>query len=134
MKNTFFLLSLLFLVAACDDGSKKQIEALKQETMAVHDEAMKDLAEMNRVSRKLKEFQIVATMTPEQSARFTEVLVAIDRADAGMSAWMGEYKDPEGKPADEAILYLQDQKQKIEKNRDDIRAALNEGKKLLPQQ
>lgn len=134
MKNILGITALLLLLIACDDGSKKQIEILKQETMSVHDEAMKDLAEMNRVSRKLKEFLIVATMTSEQSARFTEALVAIDKADAGMSAWMSEYKDPDDKPADEAIRYLQDQKQKIEKNRDDIRAALGEGKKLLPQE
>ena len=128
---TFAVFALLF--AACDDGSKKQIEALKKETMDVHDEAMKDLADMNRVSRKLKEFLTTATMTPEQSEKFTAALTAIEKADEDMTAWMSAYEDPKGVPPAEAIRYLQEQKQKIEKNRDDIRAALAAGKKLLPQ-
>lgn len=132
MKHIFPLAVLVLLFASCDDGSKKQIETLKKETMDVHDEAMKDLAEMNRVSRKLKDFMMVATMTPEQSEQFTSTLSAIDKADDDMTAWMSAYEDPEGMPPAEAIHYLQEQKQKMEKNRDDIRAALAAGKKLLP--
>lgn len=134
MKQIFTLAVFVLFFAACDDGSKKQIETLKKETMDVHDEAMKDLAEMNRVSRKLKDFLTTATMTPEQSAEFTASLAAIEKADNDMTAWMSTYEDPEGVPPAEAIRYLQEQKQKMEKNRDDIRAALEAGKKLLPQE
>ena len=133
MKQIFSLIALVFLFAACDDGKKKQIETLKKETMAVHDEAMKDLADMNRVSRQLKEFMIVATMLPEQSEQFTAAFAKMEKAESDMMNWMSGYKEPEGVPAKEVIAYLQDQKQKIEKNRDDIRAALEAGKKLLPQ-
>jgi len=132
MKNILCVALLLALFAACDDG-KKQIETLKKETMAVHDEAMKDLADMNRVSRQLKEFMIVATMLPEQSEQFTAAFAKMEKAETDMMNWMSEFKEPEGAPAKEVIAYLQDQKQKIEKNRDDIRAALEAGKKLLPQ-
>ena len=133
MKQIFSLIALVLLFAACDDGSKKQIEALKKETMAVHDEAMKDMADMNRVSRKLKDYMTVATMTPEQSEQFTAALAAIEKADDDMTAWMGSYEDPEGQEPAAAMQYLQEQKQKMEKNRADIRAALEAGKKLLPQ-
>lgn len=131
MKRIFCLAALLTMLAACNDGNKKQIEALKKETMDIHDEAMKDLAEMNRVSRKLKEFMISAMMTPEQSAQYTSVLAVIDKADEDMTNWMRDYEEPKNTPAAEAIRYLEDQKQKIAKNRDDIRAALEAGKKLL---
>jgi hypothetical protein len=133
MKQILSLVALLFCLAACEDGSKKQIETLKKETMDIHDEAMKDLASMNRMSRKLKDFMVVATMTPEQSQVFTKTLVAIEKADDDMSAWMSAYRDPKGVPAADAILYLQDQKSKIEKNRDDIRSALKAGEELLAQ-
>lgn len=133
MKQIFSLTVLVLLLAGCSDSSKQQIETLKKETMDIHDEAMKDLAEMNRTSRKLKEFLTVATMTPEQSQQFTSVLAAIEKADDDMTAWMSAYEDPKGMSSAEAISYLQDQKQKMEKNRDDIRAALEAGKKLLPQ-
>jgi len=133
MKQIFSLTVLVLILVGCSDGSKKQIEALKKETMDIHDEAMKDLAEMNRTSRKLKEFLTVATMTPEQSQQFTSVLADIEKADDEMTTWMSAYEDPKGMSSAEAVHYLQEQKQKIEKNRDDIRAALEAGKKLLPQ-
>jgi hypothetical protein len=72
-------------------------------------------------------------MTPEQSKKFTAALTAIEKADDDMTAWMSAYKEPEGVPPAEAMRYWQEQKQKMEKIRDDIRAALATGKKLLPQ-
>ncbi|MBV6442651.1 MAG: hypothetical protein DYG98_05495 [Haliscomenobacteraceae bacterium CHB4] len=132
MKKILCLSTILLLLAACEDGSKQQIETLKKETMDIHDEAMKDIATMNRVSRKLKEFMTVATMTPEQSEQFTAALAAIEKADDDMTAWMSAYEDPKGMQSAEAIRYLEEQKQKITKNRDDIRAALEAGQKLLP--
>ena len=134
MKHILCLTVLVLSLAACNDGNKQQIETLKKETMDIHDEAMKDMADMNRVSRKLKDFMIVATMTPEQSEQFTAALAAIEKADDDMSAWMSAYEDPKDMSPADAVRYLQDQKQKIEKNRDDIRAALEAGKKLLPQE
>lgn len=125
-------MTLSALLFACDDGSKKQIEALKKETMSIHDEAMKDLAEMNRTSRQIKDFMISATMTPEQSEKYTAALAAIEKADEDMTNWMRDYKDPKGAAAAEAIRYLEEQKQKITKNHEDIRAALATGKRLLP--
>lgn len=131
MKRFFNLLFLAVYMTACEDSSKKQIEVLKKETMDIHDEAMKDLADMNRTSRKIRDFMMVATMTPEQSERYTAALAAIEKADDDMTAWMSAYEDPKDAKPEEAIRYLQEQKQKMEKNRDDIRAALTAGKKLL---
>ena len=131
MKRFLTLPLLVVWLLACDDGSKKQIEVLKKETMDIHDDAMKDLADMNRTSRKIKDFMMVATMTPEQSEHYTAALTAIEKADDDMTAWMSAYEEPKDAKPEEAIRYLQEQKQKMEKNRDDIRAALTAGKKLL---
>jgi hypothetical protein len=134
MKQILCLSAFILLLAACDDGSKKQIETLKKETMDIHDKAMKDLADMNRVSRKLKDHMMVATMTPEQSEVFTAALAAIEKADDDMTAWMGAYEDPEGQEPAAAIQYLQAEKQNMEKNHADIRAATEAGRKLLPEE
>lgn len=134
-----FILTMVFAVSCAnpqnDQKAKAQaeVEALTKETENIHDEAMKEMADMNRLGRQLKDYMISATMTPEQAAKFTEALVAMEKAEADMMAWMTQYKEPQDKPADEAIRYLQEQKQKIETNRNDIRAALEAGKKLLPQ-
>ncbi|MCC6282759.1 MAG: hypothetical protein IT262_19295 [Saprospiraceae bacterium] len=124
--------SVGLLLSACNSAQKKEIEALDKETMAIHDEAMKEMADMNRTSRAIKTFLTTATMTPEQSAVFSEALINMEKAEADMMAWMAQYKSPENKPAEEALAYLKDQKAKISKNRDDIHAALEAGKKLLP--
>lgn len=130
----FLMLSgsiVLFLIAC--NGSKKEIAALDKETMAIHDEAMKEMADMNRTSRAIKTFLTTATMTPEQSAVYSEALLSMEKAEADMMAWMAQYQSPEDKPEKEALAYLKEQKARISKNRDDIHAALEAGKKLLPQ-
>lgn len=119
------------LLSACDNSSKA-VKALDKETMDIHDEAMKEMAEMNRVSREIKTFLTTALMTPEQSAVYSEVLTNMEKAEAAMMAWMTQYESPKDKPEAEALAYLKDQKAKITKNRDDIHAALEAGKKLLP--
>lgn len=117
------------LLSACGDD-KKQIETLTKETETIHDETMKDMADMNRVARELKQTMISATMTPEQSAVYTQVLDNMGKAENEMMEWMKNYKTTDEMPGSEAIKYLQDQKMQIEKNRASIKAALEAGLKL----
>ncbi len=124
--------SVGLLFTACNSAQKKEVETLDKETMAIHDEAMKEMADMNRTSRAIKTFLTTATMTPEQSAVYSEALLNMEKAESDMMAWMAQYKSPEDKPAAEALDYLKEQKVKITKNRDDIHAALEAGKKLMP--
>lgn len=129
------LLTALVLFAAMTacDGNKKKIEALTQETNTIHDEAMKDMAEMNRTARAIKEFMMSATMTPEQSQVYADVLQAIGTAENNMMSWMSQYKEPEGQPAADAIKYLEAQKTLIQQNHEEIKKATADGKKLLGQ-
>jgi len=129
MKKTAILfLSMLFFVAC--DNDKKQIEALTKETETIHDEAMKDMADMNRVARELKQTMMAAMMNPEQSAAYAEALTAMGKAENDMMDWMKNYKSPDEMPSAEALKYIQEQKALMEKNRADLRAALDAGKKL----
>lgn len=107
-------------------------KTLSKEAEDIHDEAMKDMAEMNRVGRQVKDVMKRAKMTKETLDKYTAVLVAMDKAEADMMTWMTQYKEPENQ-TDESLRYLQEQKQKIEQNRSDIRAALEAGKKLVSQ-
>ncbi|HOY04598.1 MAG TPA: hypothetical protein PLO67_04290 [Saprospiraceae bacterium] len=122
-----------FFLPACN-GALKEIQALDKETKEIHDSAMNDLAEMNRVSLAIKAFLTTALMTPEQSAKYSKVLSDMEKAESDMMEWMSKNEPVEGKPEKEALAYLKDQKAKITKNRDDIRAATEAGKKLLPAQ
>jgi len=128
LKTGLFLLFLL-PITACDND-KKQVDTLYKETEVIHDEAMKDLADMNRVARAIKDTLRVSTMTAEQSAVFTEALSTMGKAEDDMMAWMKNFKSPDELPSPEALKYLKEQKSLIEQNRADIRAALEAGKKL----
>lgn len=132
MRPFLMLFSSIALIVVACNGSQKEIAALDKATMDIHDEAMKEMADMNRTSRALKAFVSTALMTPEQSAPYSEVLLRMENAETGMMNWMTQYKSPEDMPAEQALAYLQDQKMKITKNRDDIHDALEAGKKLLP--
>jgi hypothetical protein len=125
---SILLLSLFFFTSCNND--QKQIDTLFHETEVIHDAAMKDMADMNRVARELKTFMISATMTPEQSAVYTTVLDNIGKAENEMMEWMKGFKKPDELAPADAIQYLQDQKSKIEKNHSNIKAALEAGKKL----
>jgi hypothetical protein len=120
------------LAVACNN-SKKQVETLQKETEDLHDVAMKDLAEMNRVAAQLKDFLIAATMTPDQSATYTDLLTTMGNVENEMMAWMANYKAPTDMPAADALKYLENQKNLIEQNHIAILAATEQGKKLLPE-
>ncbi len=117
------------LFTACNND-KKQVETLIKETETIHDEAMKDMADMNRVARELKQTMIAAMMTPEQNAVYTDVLDKMGNAENGMMDWMKNYKSPDDMSSADALKYIQEQKTLIEKNRVDIKAALEAGMKL----
>ncbi len=125
------LLLFSFLLFTACNNDKKQIEALITSTTELHDNAMKDLADMNRVARELKQTIAAATMTPEQSALYTTALESMGKAENDMMEWMKNYKLQEDMPAADKIKYLQEQKALIEKNGVEIKAALETGKKLM---
>lgn len=131
-------ISMLFVLAgfflpACN-GAQKEIDALDKENKEIHDSAMNDLAAMNKVSLDIKAFLTTALMTPEQSAKYSKVLSDMEKAESDMMEWMSKNEPVKDKPAAEALAYLKDQKAKITQNRNDIRAATEAGKKLLPTQ
>jgi hypothetical protein len=114
-----------------DSTAPTPLKTLEQETMRIHDEAMAEMADMNRVRREIKDFMTRAKMTPEAMKQWQQALTDIEKAEEGMMNWMAGYKEPAGQPEADALKYLQEQKDKIAQNQADIRAALAAGKKLL---
>lgn len=102
--------------------------------MAVHDTAMKDMAEMSRTGRALKQILAETDTLPANKAKRDSIavtLVAIEKADADMMDWMQQYRKPDEKSVEEAVAYLNEQKQKIEQNLRDIQAATAAGRQFL---
>lgn len=123
-------LAFVFIDQSSKDGG---LETLQTETMRIHDEAMKDMADMNRVGRALKkELGNLDSLAPRRDT-IRQVLGQMKKAEEDMYNWMRNYAPPENEPAEKAKRYLQDQKQKIEQNQRDMKAALEAGQKLQQQ-
>lgn len=125
--TAFLCLAFVFFTQNQKDDS---LEILKTETMRIHDEAMKDMADMNRVGRALKkELGSLDSLAPRRDV-IRQVLGQMKKAEEDMYDWMRNYTPPENEPVEKAKRYLENQKQKIEQNQRDMKAALEAGRSL----
>ena len=132
-KLRFFValvLPMMILGTSCND--RKAVEELKDATMAVHDEAMKELGAMNSVARGLKAtMNSLDSLSPER-IEIKNTISDMEKAESEMMDWMAQYRAPaKDMPKEEALKYLQGQKTLMEKNLEDIRAAKNRGEKVI---
>ncbi len=114
------------VLVSCND--RKEVEALKAETMRIHDEAMKDMGPLNAMARNIKkELAALDSLAPQRDS-LLQVASKLESAETEMMDWMKNYKDPaDDMPKEAAVKYLQEQKTAIEKNLKNIQAAI--GKK-----
>lgn len=124
------LLVLSILPAACGED-RSAVTALQKETEEVHDVAMRDLADMNRVKRSLKaELTQLDSLAPRRDSTLS-VLALMETADADMMSWMSNYQPPaDTMPLEAALDYLKKEKEKISANANMIRAAMEAGRQL----
>jgi hypothetical protein len=118
----YFAFALLFLLG-CQSKTDCEITKLQTETENIHDEAMKDLASMNRKGREIKKMMEVARLTEEANKAYLDTLGSMNKAETDMYDWMRNYKPPT-KDAPNAKAYLLEQKAKIQANADHIRSLI----------
>ena len=126
---------LCFVLAAFTSCEKKGNQQLYDEVMAIHDEVM---PKMDDIRRYKKDFQAeIANNSNITEARKTQLessIVMLDSAGDGMMKWMRAFDpiaDSEGE--EKAREYLEDQKNRINKVKEDMLKALEEAKKLKGQ-
>lgn len=114
------MLSLLGM-AACSPSPQKKVEVLQQEVLDLHDSAM---AKMGALYTERKELTYlkdsVVTGDTAVQRQLAQQIEALVQADEHMMQWMRAYRNPEGKQPEEALLYLQAEKTKIEQVRQEI--------------
>lgn len=124
------VLTLSMCLAACGED-RSAVAALQRETEEVHDVAMRDLADMNRVKRSLKAEMTELDSLALRRDSILSVLALMETADADMMSWMANYKPPADTASVKAALdYLKKEKEKISANGNMIRAAKEAGRKL----
>ncbi|MCP3931036.1 MAG: hypothetical protein GY705_18285 [Bacteroidetes bacterium] len=145
MKKLIFFLSIVALITSCSTGTKEsgeKAEAAQQklwdEVMAVHDEVMPRMGEINRLKRQFSEYLGTTEVIPDElKSELTAVIGKLQAADEGMMNWMAGIKEkkPETLRATadhETILAgLKDELKKVDKVKEDILSSLKEGTALL---
>ena len=135
-KNTWIGLTaaafcLVIALASPGEAGKNDLDSLEKATMQIHDDAMRAMADMNRTGRALKrEMETLDSLAPRRDS-IRQVVRRMKIAEEDMYAWMQAYTPPKEMPAEKAVPYLLDQKEKIGKNQQDILAALEAGRALL---
>ena len=134
-KNTWIGLGISLLLVAAQLAYKKyQYANLHNETMQIHDEAMKNMAEMNRFGRKIgHELHIADSLHISGSRRdsLEKARLKMATAEDEMMKWMAGFDaNTPLLPMKNELEYIRNQKSKIEKNAFDIREAIETGKNL----
>ncbi len=134
MKNYLFLFAFLFLLAACQSGEQEgndQVAAMTESVMAVHDEVMPMMGEMNQMSQQLKA-QAEAANDPEAAQAAKEAAMALDQASEGMMAWMRQYEPvAPGMEEAQAVAYLEEQQKKVDQVKTDMLSSIEQAKTIL---
>lgn len=143
--KTFFLSGVIALLAfacggnASDQNQQEDPAALEkqmwEEVMAVHDEVMPKMSEINRLSRGLREYQEnQEAIDPQLEERINAALQDLSTAEESMWDWMNNLKQLDGlreqMSHEEIMNYLQEEKTSIDKVRDDMLGAIEEAQKL----
>lgn len=127
-----FLLLVGLGLSSCG-GPAPEVLELQKQTEQIHDDAMREMAQMNRVGRSLrKDLAALDSLAPRRDSILAALSLA-EQAEAGMYAWMQQYNAPAPR-ADSALTYLAAQKSLIEQNQRELRAALSAGEQLLSKQ
>ena len=121
MKKLILLFALPFaIVAGCQSGptEAEQKTELEDHVMAVHDAAMADMGTIIKLRRNLQSLSDTLAAQQTDSATINllqQNITGLQAADESMMSWMHNYKAPDTLQHEQAMNYLQQQLQKIEK-------------------
>jgi len=126
------------LLAACGDNAE-QLQAQQEtweEMMEVHDEVMPKMGEISRLRRELTaKMEALDSTETEQIETIDATLAQLDGADIGMMDWMGDLQQlstlRENNSHDEIMAYLEQEKEKVQKVKENMLSAIEAGKQML---
>ena len=122
MKQILIFLCLICLISSCREKT-----TLEQEVIAVHDEVMPKLGELNKDRKNL---QAILKKSTDENVK-TELLNAItslEKADDGMMEWMSDWKVP-SEPVQQK-KYLEKEMIRITKVKTDMIESMKNAKLL----
>lgn len=129
-----FFLSLGLFAACAETASPEQQNW--DEVMAIHDEVMPKISDINKT---VKAFKDIRENDTELFTRYREQILInlqnLESAEEGMFTWMNELKRlPDLKAEmsqDEVLQYLEGEKTKVSKVKEDMLSSLSRSQELL---
>lgn len=118
MKNVLLIALSLVMIVSCTDPKAEKVKALQDEAIAIHDEVMPRIGEINELAIKVKKSIPADTMDSLaviEADRALGLVRQLDDAHNAMMDWMAAY-DPNvatSAEADSAIAYYERQKVEI---------------------
>jgi hypothetical protein len=124
IKARLFLLVSIMLLAGCEKSNQE----LYDEVMQVHDEVMPKMEDLYKAKVELKGRMLDNPDMPESEKKaINDRIAQLDSAGEGMMVWMRQFNPlPDSLGEDKARQYLQGERQKVQKVKDDILNALRE--------
>lgn len=128
----YLSLLLVAVCVACGPGKKEELQTLKDEVMSIHDEVMPKMGELRNVRKQLM-LQADSLMESD-SVRAAILITAADNigeANESMMQWMRNYEPEFEGTEEEAMQYLQGQKESIQKVKEDMLGSVAKGREVL---
>ncbi|SMG40477.1 hypothetical protein SAMN05661096_02753 [Marivirga sericea] len=121
-------LFLFAIIALSCESKEKEVEELKSETIAIHDEVMPKMDDIMKLKKSLKNKQDSA----DASDIIQDLIIALEESDKAMMNWMRNY-DPrmEDMTEDEKIEYLNSQKAAISEVSREMNKSIAEAEEFL---
>jgi hypothetical protein len=114
--------ALFALNIGCQDKNKESETRLNQDIMAVHDDIMPKMGEVNRLKRQLSNYKdAVSEENAEMKDSLINAILMLAKMEDNMNDWMGSYKYPNPDITHEQMLkYLTGQRDTVKQLSDDI--------------
>lgn len=129
------VLATLFSCGGTDPNLQAQ-DALRDEVFAIHDEVMPKMADLNRLKARMVEAKTdTLKLDSLAETQVDAVISQLEQAEEGMMGWMNNFKGPEKlrdtQLPEEILKYLEEEKAKISKVREDMLNSISAAEQLL---
>lgn len=123
--------ALLFVSCGNSNENIGKEDLLRDEVFAIHDAVMPRMTEIVELKGKLLELSADSTKALEAKAGISQ----LEKAEEGMMDWMAKFQQPnklrETKKHEEIMAYLEGEKQRITKVRDDMNNSIETAQRML---
>ncbi len=134
-QSALLFLTAILLLSACNTEQSTQ-EQRWEDMMAVHDEVMPKMGEINRISRAIRaQMDTVPPIDTLLKLQQLDLLIRLGKAEESMMVWMNELEVLDDlratKSHQEILRYIDSEKKRIDAVRDSMTASIQAGEAAL---